>query len=442
MDGLQRQGVNRSLQARLSLRLFFCLVLIGLTAGGFSFLAVYWGDTQLQDNELRHVAEILKTRHFVLDETMAHFNGRHGEMYMHLMDDHPDEPGLPFPLPHETADGFYTVNGADKEWRVYVFTRTPEQRFALAEQTTFRKEEALRVALATSLPLPLLLPALFFVLRHSIARDFIVVNDKARSLDQQQEESPGPVDTTGLPSEILPFVEAINRLLVKVDLHVQRQQRFIADAAHELRTPLAALSLQAERLEATPLSNEARARLSRLKHGIERTGNVLQQLLVLARAQGRPLEKSHLVLSELFRTILEEFMDAAEKKGLDLGVTSAEEVTLLAPVPELETLLRNLLTNALRHTPSGGQIDLHAGREKGRAYICVRDTGPGIPEHERERVFLPFYRAQHLDNGGVGLGLAIVKTVADRLGATVEHSAGPDGRGLSITIRFAAKDTV
>ena len=219
------------------------------------------------------------------------------------------------------------------------------------------------------------------------------------------------------------------------------QRRFVADAAHELRTPLTALSLQAERLEAAEMSFLARERLLRLRRGLNRARSLINQLLTLARAQGPQREKSEeLSLEEMFRRTLEDLIPLAEERSVDLGVTSREDVLVMAPPHAVAAVLRNLVDNAIRYTPAGGRVDLYAGYEEGCPVLTVSDTGPGIAEEEAARVFEPFYRCGGTTAAGSGLGLSIVKTLTESWGESVRlEDLGRDGRtGLRVRVSFRA----
>ena len=210
------------------------------------------------------------------------------------------------------------------------------------------------------------------------------------------------------------------RLLARVDHAMLVQRRFVADAAHELRTPLTALSLQAERLQSADMSDSAKERLSTLRNGITRSQRLVVQLLTLARAQDQPVAALQPVsIQTVFRQVLEDTMPLAERKQIDIGVAGHADAMVLASEADLATLVKNLVGNAIRHTPVFGRIDLDVRVDSDTSVIQVSDTGPGIPPQERERVFEPFYRNLETGDSGSGLGLSIVKAIADRLGARI-----------------------
>jgi len=233
---------------------------------------------------------------------------------------------------------------------------------------------------------------------------------------------------------------AINRLLGRVGQSMESQRRFMADAAHELRSPLTALSLQAERLADAEMSGLARERLTVLRQGIERGRSLLDQLLTLAKAQSViDLPKSRVSIQSIYRRVLEDLMPLAEAKHIDIGVENTLDAEVWASELEMIAVVRNLVDNAIRYTPAEGRVDLSVGTSNGKTFLRVQDNGPGISLPERERVFAPFYRTLGSGQQGSGLGLSIVRTIADRIDAEVrlDYSDAKKRTGLSATILFS-----
>jgi len=256
-------------------------------------------------------------------------------------------------------------------------------------------------------------------------------------IDRRDEQALHPIDEHHLPTEIRPFVVAINRLLARVAQSMENQRRFVADAAHELRSPMTALSLQAERLAATEMPALARERLLPLSQGIERGRNLIDQLLTLAAAQSssnRP--QTAVSVHDIYRRVLEDLLPLAERKHIDIGVESIEDVHVLINEMDLLILIRNLVDNAIRYTPPGGRIDIAVERVQETAILQIKDSGPGICLEEHTRVFDPFYRSLGTDEAGSGLGLSIVKAIADRTGAEVRlgFSDPMRKRGLCVLV--------
>jgi two-component system OmpR family sensor kinase len=222
---------------------------------------------------------------------------------------------------------------------------------------------------------------------------------------------------------------------------VKQQRRFIADAAHELRTPITALSLQAENLGSLEMPPAARERVNALKDGMRRTRQLLEQLLVLARQEAGPSEKpERLFLDGVAKGVVADLLAEAAARNVDLGFTRADEVEVDGNGFALTSAIRNVVENAIKFSPDGGKVDLAVTREGAMAVIRIEDGGPGIPPADIDRIFEPFFRGSRPSGEGSGLGLSIVKRVIDQAGGAIEieNIAGPDRTGLRVTVRLQA----
>ena len=294
------------------------------------------------------------------------------------------------------------------------------ERIAIAQETGVRDDIASDSALRTLMPFLILVPILLLLVKDLVRKMFLPIASLSARLDQRTDDDLQPVPQEDLPSEVRPFAAAINRWLVRVGASMQVQRRFVADAAHELRSPLTALSLQAQRLAAVPMPGQAQERLDALRRGIERGHQLLEQLLALAKAQSAPdASTSALSVRQVYRTVLEDLIPLAEARRIDIGMEGTQDATVWSNAFDLVMVVRNLVDNAIRYTPAGGRVDLSVTTEDGRAILKIQDSGPGIQVDERERVFDPFYRTLGSDQVGSGLGLSIVKAVADRMGAEI-----------------------
>lgn len=234
----------------------------------------------------------------------------------------------------------------------------------------------------------------------------------------------------GFPNQIKPFMVSINRLLARLQQAITQQQRFVADAAHELRTPVTALSLLAENLANASTLDESRTRLIPVLEGLERLRTLVVQLLDLARLQGdTPFPLVPVALQALVQEAIAGLYPLAEAKSIDLGVLSSEPITVLGQNESLAALVRNALENAIRYTPAGGQVDVSLFTDNGQAVLWVEDTGCGIPEADLPLVFKPFFRVGNSSEPGNGLGLAISQEIAQRLSGEI-RLANRTGGGL------------
>jgi len=257
---------------------------------------------------------------------------------------------------------------------------------------------------------------------------------KSRGVNELQ-----PLPDQPLPDEVRPLVGALNDLLTRLGAALGRERAFMLDAAHELRTPLTALHLQmgalaragteAERLEAT----------ERLSAGVHRAIRLVEQLLSLSRqeSRGEPA-KVQVALDQLAREVVSELIPVSDAKSIDLGISESQSAVIIGDPDALRTLLRNLVDNAVRYTPSEGRVDVavQRGGTPEQAILRVVDTGPGIPPEDRSRVFDRFYRRPGTSPPGSGLGLSIVKSIATAHAATVTLESGPAGVGLAATVSF------
>lgn len=361
---------------------------------------------------------------------------------------------------HTLSEGVTTVelnespDGSLTPYRLAVIFLPNGRYTAVAEPMMSREGEVRYMALKTVAPLLVLLPLMLAVIGFVIWKTLAPLRASAREIRRREPHDLTEIPLTGVPAEVEPLVSAINDLLARVEAARSREIRFTADAAHELRSPLTALTLEADRLSAMPLSVEAREAVTHLEEGLERAVHQVSQLLLFARAQSSE-QKSALErdstpwrLDELAASLFEELMPAFSAKNQTVGF-DADEANAARPITGLSgaavrIVLRNLLENASRYTPAGGDVTLAAALEKASLTLTVSDTGPGIPAAERERVFDPFYRGLGTGVTGTGLGLSIVKTTAELMGGEVtlaETRPGATPPGLSVTVRLPLKAT-
>ncbi|OZI30991.1 two-component sensor histidine kinase [Bordetella genomosp. 10] len=444
MDGFQKR-LNASVQRKLSVTLSLAILAVAVVAGIVSFLSAFEEAHELQDDVLRLVARIMDRQRLSPDRPPAEARGQAGDEEARVIVQRLGQPasalgvddGGPLPLPATLADGLYTLELSGEMFRVLVRTTAGGERVAVAQESGFRDEIARGSALRTAMPFLLLVPVLLWLVADLVRKMFRPIAALARDVDQRSEHDLHPVEDAPVPTEIRPFVVAINRLLARVARSMDAQRRFVADAAHELRSPMTALSLQAERLAQAGMPDPARERLATLRLGIERSRRLLDQMLALARAQSSN-DRPAVPVSALgiYRRVLEDLMPLAEAKRIDIGVEGTQDARLRVSELDLVAMVRNLVDNAIRHTPPDGRIDLSVDREQGRAVLRVQDSGPGIASAERERVFDAFYRPPGSEQIGSGLGLAIVRAIASRIGANIRLGYADETarRGLRVEI--------
>jgi two-component system OmpR family sensor kinase len=335
--------------------------------------------------------------------------------------------GLDLPL---LPAGFKEVRLKGEPYRVYS-TLIAGRHIAVAQPVDIRDDQAEAAALAAFLPLLVLMPVLGIVLALVIRAQLNPVRQLATQVARRDPFERAALAASGLPAEVVPLVDEINRLLARQNVAAQRERQFVADAAHALRTPLAALQLQADVLEGATDPAEYAARLSDLRAGIRRAAHLSNQLLQVARSNpSADSPRVALQVDSVLNEVIDLYQPAAAAAGIRLHLHSATHATVHADFRRLLLIFGNLVDNALRYTPAGGEVQLRAQLAGDTVQVEVRDQGPGLSQSDLTRVFEPFYRAAADQGGGSGLGLATVENLVKELGGHVRLRNRDDGNGL------------
>lgn len=423
--------MTRSLRRQLTRTLAVAILFSGLLATAVSFGLAYLEAKEFQDDMLEQIAALDPESSPTLDAlSVAADDAEYRIIVLHM----PQDP-RPDWLPRDLPSGLHTLNSKIGRLRTYVSEIRDGQKTVVIQPTEERDEIAIYSALRTLVPLMLLLPVLSYLTVRIVRRELKPIARLSGTLDAQSADRPQPLVGVEAPDEIMPFILAINRLFHRVDQLIRHQRRFIADAAHELRSPLTALSIQAENVRQATSIDDMRRRLIPLSAGIERAQRLTEQLLNLAAARVGPDETVRIDLSDLSRELIAELLSRAEEKSIDLGLEALRPVCVRAAPQTLRVVLKNALENAIKYTPENGTVTVRIDARDGRAIVEVIDSGPGIPEAERERVFNAFYRIPGSVGEGSGLGLAIAREAAERLGGTVSIHRGPNGSGTVFRYR-------
>lgn len=359
-------------------------------------------------------------------------------------------------LPSQAVLGYTNVQVGGEQWRVYSM-QAGGRTIQVGQSTATRQALALGFALRSIWPMAVIAPLLLLAVAWVVRRSLRPLSALSHELENRAATSFDPLDPHPVVSEMQPVVRAMNGLFARTRQAFDTQRMFVADAAHELRSPLTALKVQVQMLGRAHDDGQRGVALARLESGIDRASHLVEQLLLLARNESgaeEPLIPVSLLATA--RMALSDTAELAQTRGVDAGLEDAEDCTVLAPAAGLRILARNLVDNALRYTPTGGRVDVRvrcemqpaatttgapaAGTPQRMAILEVDDSGPGIPPEDRERVFDRFYRRENAPAGGSGLGLAIVRSVAERSGARVELDTAPLG-GLRVRVLFAAQPT-
>lgn len=434
-------------------RLLLWLLAVLLAGAGATGAIVYVEARQeanaLFDYQLRQVAMSLPSQAFaalpvprsgvpgVEDGLVVQIWNLRGErLYLSHPDSH---------LPSVAELGFTTARTDAGQWRIYsaLFENVVIQ---VAQPLRVRSELAAAVALRTVLPLLLVLPVLGLLIWATVGRGMLPLLRVAREVGERSAQALDPLPEDGLPEEVRPLVTALNSLLKRLERALRGQRDFIADAAHELRSPLTALQLQVQLAERANSEAHRKDALEALRAGLSRASHLVEQLLALARAEPDTALQTveRFDLTELTREVLAQMTPLALAKTIDLGLLDEARAWINADREAVRVLVRNLIDNAVRYSPASSRIDVSVEGVSiegatGQVVLRIKDGGPGIAPAERERVFDRFYRGSPSDASGSGLGLAIVRNIAQRHGAQVALSARPDGQtGLVAEVRFGA----
>lgn len=423
---------RQSVQLRLSLAFALVALLAAAAAGGIAFVDTYRETHGLQDELLRQTAAYINPAAAAPEQDDDDNDAR-----IFVQTPATDEDDRVLALPPDLSAGLHTLRDDDDTYRVFV-KHTPQGMVAVLQENEYREEFAQRAAWNSAIPLLVLVPLIIALTLVIVRRTLRPVRALSQQVENRRERDLAPLDDSGIPAEIHGFVVAINRLLARTAAAMEQQQRFIADAAHELRSPMTALSLQAERLGRHTLPENVRAQVESLQQGIRRNHRLLEQLLSLARAQAaenRPHSAQD--VHAVFRRVIADVLPLAEAKDQDLGVVSDGRVCLCADETDLYTLIKTLTDNAIRYAPPGSRIDLSAEAGEGMLRLCVEDNGPGIPAAERRRVLDPFYRILGSGEQGTGLGLPIAQTIARRYGGDIRLADSQRfASGLRVTVEL------
>jgi two-component system OmpR family sensor kinase len=345
------------------------------------------------------------------------------------------------PVFERLPEGFSTVERGGNQWRTFGVQQAARY-VQVAQPISVREDLALRLALHTLWPLAVLVPVTIVLVLLVVARGLAPIGGLSRALSTRSIDSLEPLRLDGsVPVEIKPLVEALNDLLQRLHTASQAQRTFIADAAHELRSPLAALKLQLQAASRDGSLKGEGQTLERVEGRVNRIIHLVQQLLTLAREDAHPATSMAPVsLRRIGEQVVGDLSLLAETKEIDLGLecegarTPNDAYTVLAEPHGMSVLLGNLINNAIRHTPRGGRVDVILKRAGARVGFEVVDSGSGIAPAELERVFDRFYRGEGAQGEGSGLGLAIVSRIAERhqLSLSLRNNDGRPGLCVAV----------
>lgn len=336
----------------------------------------------------------------------------------------------------QPQQGFHTVRVGEHRWRVFTLDGKP-LRIQIVESADMRQRVVWDMTWDSAKPIVYMAPFSIAMLWLVVYLALRPMTQLVRALSEQDERNLAELSPRRVPRELLPLIQSMNGLLRRMRSAFDSQRRFVADAAHELRTPITAVKLQIENLRGK-VDRGASEDLQELEAGVERMHRVVRQLLQLARQEGTLEEGSaqSVDIGAVAQDAVRSFVSLAEARSIDLGMGEVQAVTAQVDPHQLRIVLDNLVDNAVRYTPPGGRVDVSVREAEGTAVIDVSDTGPGIPVGDLEKVFSRFYRVRATGIEGSGLGLAIARAAAERCRSSIELFNHSPATGLTARVRI------
>jgi two-component system OmpR family sensor kinase/two-component system sensor histidine kinase QseC len=434
-----------SIRTRLLLSLLLALALAAGLVGAVTYRNTLAEAEALFDYQLRQMALSLRDQGEIAQDNAAALNDEDLDFVIQIwsIDGRSVYASRAHrSLPLQTVLGLAEAKVDGERWRTFGVAANGRV-IQVAQPVRIRQRLAADAALHSVLPLAASAPLLAVLMWWLIARSLAPLSRVAADVRQRDVATLEPLPAGGLPDEVAPLVQSLNALLARLADAMAGQRAFVADAAHELRSPLTALKLQAQMVRRAPDEASRGQAVESLVAGVDRASHLVEQLLSLARhepgTRNEPMVP--VALAVLLRQVLADALPLAQAKGTTLSLEADDTVRVTSDRAALAVLARNLVDNAVRYTPAGGQVRVGLLAQGNEATLRVEDSGPGIAPADRERVFDRFVRASGAgESTGSGLGLAIVRSIAQRHGAKVHLGESPLG-GLKVDVAFTAAAT-
>jgi two-component system sensor histidine kinase QseC len=349
-------------------------------------------------------------------------------------------PAVPF---SSVQQGFSDSTADGTHWRVYSqWDRHRRVIVQVAEDHAMRERLAARVAFNTTIPLLLSVPLLAVLIGWAISRALRPVVALGHEVERRSPLALDPIAADSVPAEITPLVGRLNDLFSRVQRSFEQERRFTSNAAHELRTPIAALRIQAEVARDSDDRATTRAALNQVIGACDRLTRLISQLLMLARIDEQAIAKTPCRLDVIAKDLIAELAPGAIDANQELALQAPEPVEIQGNAPLLTALLRNLLDNALRHGGSPLHVVVSVARRDDSVILSVTDDGKGVPPGALADLGTPFSRPVSTQAEGSGLGLALVRRIAEWHGGTLEISAGDNGHGLRLSVALPLRPSL
>lgn len=429
-----------SLRRSFNLVFSTLLTLLAVCAAVFAYQAARKEAWDILDFQLQQISRLVGDGSGLEQEAASHTQNDELVVVRILFADgrapRSNVPTLRFP--DQPSPGFSTFEDGQEEWRLFTAEIPANRLVMVAQRTSEREELAADAARNSAWPFLVAIPVSWLVAAWLVGAIIDRLRKLAGLVEQRHIDDTTPLADEDVPLEVRPLVTAMNHAFDRVRATIDQQRAFIADAAHELRTPVAALALQLDNLKESRTAEERAEGLADLQAGVRRASQVAVQLLSLARSESRGAvsatasTRGDIAIQEC----LSRFVPLAEAKAIDLGIGNLEPFSLRLDSADLATILDPLVDNALRYTEAGGQVDVSGLSTGALATITVTDNGRGIPPDLQERVFDRFFRIDQTQGDGSGLGLSIVRALVDRSGGTVRLEGNSAGQGLQVVLRW------
>ena len=345
---------------------------------------------------------------------------------------------FPETVPQQPA-GFSQIDFAGQAWRVYSLP-IPQTSITIevGEKLALRQTLVLNIMLNLFFPLLILIPIVAFLIWFGINNGLSSIYDLVRQIRSRSPDDLSVIPIEILPRDLAPIGRSLNQLLGKLERSLIAERRFADHAAHQLRTPQAAVKLLLQMLSATENDDERKAIVRDLETSNERAMRIIEQLLRAARVSHQPIQLEKVSLYNAVASVMAEFGNLITDKQLDVSLSGSETAEVSADEQLLRLMISNLVDNAIKYTPPEGQIRVTIKQSEERWILSIADSGPGIAAEHRDAVFQRFYRVDSPQAEGVGLGLAIVSDIADRLSATITLNPSYADGGLRVDVGFLA----
>lgn len=437
----------KSIRAQLLVGLLGGMVLVLLAGAALIFFTIQDEASELFDHQLQHAAyafaaQPVQATDSSVDEDednpeagfLVQIWGANGDLRFQ---------SRPLPGLQRQPPGFSDVTLAGERWRLFSL-RSAGSVVQVAQPLSVRNAVARVTALRTLSLFSLLFPLAALLIYATVGRGLRPLHRIAEDVARRSHRDLAPIDPQPLPREVVPLATSLNDLMARVERVITAQKTFIADAAHELLTPITALQLQAQLLARAPDEERRHQAVTDLRAGLARTIHLARQLLTLAR-QDPDLEQASMVpvdVVDVARRVIGTQLPLAEIRSIHLELTAARPVVVQGEADALATLLANLVDNAIKYTPAGGRVVVTVENPGGRAALIVEDSGPGVPAEERLRILDRFYRRAGAGALGSGLGLSIARDIATRHQAGIDISSSAALGGLRVQVGFGAAPAV